>query len=296
MTDAGGAVTWDDLYRAAAADLPEREARWIIEEAAGERLGATATEKVSQKAHAHVTHMVERRRNGEPLQYVLGSWAFRGLDLMVDPRVLIPRPETEQVVEVALRELDRLDAGSPADHHTVVDLGTGSGAIALSLAHERKNTRVWAVDASPDAVAIARANLAGLAGAAATRVRVVEGDWWDGLPFDLKGCIDLAVSNPPYISSAEMEVLPPEVLDWEPKQALEAGPAGTEAIEKIVRAAPDWLAPTGAIVIELAPHQADAAVALAKSVGFEDAAVEPDLAGRPRALVARQRARARRTQ
>ena len=283
MTE-GAAATWDDLYRSAAAQLPEREARWIIEEASGERLGATGSAQVPSKAQAHVARMIDRRISGEPLQYVLGSWSFRGLDLMVDQRVLIPRPETEQVVEVALRELDRLDG----EDRTVVDLGTGSGAIALSIARERKHLQVWAVDSSPDAVAVAQANLAGLAGWAATRVRVVEGDWWEGLPADLKGRVDLAVSNPPYISSSEMEVLPPEVVDWEPKDALEAGPAGTESIERILRSAPDWLSPVGTVVIELAPHQASAAQALARSSGFTETIVEPDLSGRPRALVARR--------
>jgi release factor glutamine methyltransferase len=284
MTQAGTATTWEDVYRATAGQLPEREARWIIEEASGEQLGTNSADPAPPKAEARVAEMVKRRQNGEPLQYVLGSWSFRGIDLMVDRRVLIPRPETEQVVEVALRELDRLDD----EEHTVVDLGTGSGAIALSIAHERKNTQVWAVDASPDAVAVAQANLAGLAGSAATRVRVVEGDWWDGLPADLKGHVSMAVSNPPYISSAEMEALPAEVADWEPREALEAGPAGTEALERILRAAPDWLKPNGTVVIELAPHQGPAADALARTVGFAHAGIEPDLAGRPRALVARR--------
>lgn len=284
MTPGGAAATWDDLFQTAAARLPEREARWIIEEASGERLATASADRAPEKAKARVSEMVERRLQGEPLQYVLGSWSFRGLDLMVDRRVLIPRPETEQVVEVALRELDRRDGGD----QVAVDLGTGSGAIALSIANERKHVQVWAVDASPDAVMVARANLAGLAGWAATRVRVVEGDWWDGLPADLKGRVDVAVSNPPYISSAEMEALPPEVVDWEPKEALEAGSAGTEAVERILRSAPDWLTPAGAIVVELAPHQADAARALALSIGFQEVEVEPDLAGRPRALVARR--------
>ena len=286
MSQAGAATTWDDVYRSAAAQLPEREARWIIEEASGERLGVASGTPAPAKARAHVAEMIERRLQGEPLQYVLGSWSFRGLDLMVDRRVLIPRPETEQVVEVALRELDRLNTSD----QVAVDLGTGSGAIALSMAHERKHVQVWAVDASPDAVAVAQANLAGLAGWAATRVRIVEGDWWDGLPTELKGRVDLAVSNPPYVSSAEMETLPAEIADWEPKEALEAGPAGTEALERILRAAPEWLAADGTVVIELAPHQDAAARALARSIGFVEVEVEPDLAGRPRALVARRQA------
>ena len=113
--------------------------------------------------------MLRRRIAGEPIQYVLGHWAFRGLDLMVDGRVLIPRPETETVVEVALRELDRL--GGRDRPTTVVDLGTGSGAIALAVATERVRTRVWATDSSDEALQVARANLAGI-GRSAARVQV----------------------------------------------------------------------------------------------------------------------------
>lgn len=257
----------------------------MIEDASGEPLGRAAG-VVPPKAERRVRDMIRRRGGGEPLQYVLGSWPFRQLDLMVDRRVLIPRPETEQVVEVALAELDRL--GRPGRRMTVVDLGTGSGAIALSFARERTNVAVWAVDASPGALAVARANLAGLAGFAATRVRMLEGDWWQGLPDDLRGRVDLVVSNPPYVSSAEMAVLDPQVRDWEPSEALEAGPAGTEDIERILSGSVEWMGTPGTAVIELAPHQADEARALAVRRGFAHAEVRPDLAGRPRALVARR--------
>jgi release factor glutamine methyltransferase len=277
-------AAWGDLYRMAIERLTDpREARWIIEEASGEPFGRTAG-PAPEQAVRRVETMVQRRQRGEPLQYVLGSWPFRRLDLMVDRRVLIPRPETEQVVEVALAELDRVTSGRRA---TVVDLGTGSGAIALSLARERTNADVWAVDVSPDAVAVAGANLAGLAGSAAARVRVLEGDWWSALPGDLRGRVALVVSNPPYISTAEMDGLDAGVRDWEPRPALEAGPAGPEAIEVILRDAPGWLAPGGVAVVELAPHQADAAEEMARGAGFADTEVMPDLAGKPRALVAR---------
>lgn len=283
---AEGTVTWDDLYRIAAESLADRrEARWMFEEVSGEPFGR-ATGAVPAKAQLRLEEMVRRRQSGEPLQYVLGSWSFRRLDLMVDRRVLIPRPETEQVVEVALAELDRL--ASPGARMTVVDLGTGSGAIALSFARERTNVDVWGVDVSADAVAVAQANLAGLGGFAATRVRLVQGDWWQALPADLRGRVDLVVSNPPYISTAEMAGLDAGVGEWEPREALEAGPAGTEDIERILVGSGDWLSPAGSAVIELAPHQAEVACALALRAGFGRAEVQPDLAGRPRALVARR--------
>ncbi len=134
----------------------------------------------------------------------------------------IPRPETEVVVEHALRVVDDLSAT------TVVDLGTGSGVIAMSLAAERPRLSVWATDVSPDALAVARANLAGL-GRAASRVRVAEGEWFAALPAELKGAVDVVVGNPPYV--AEDDRLPAEVSDWEPRDALIAGPTGLEAIE-----------------------------------------------------------------
>lgn len=284
MTPTTHAVTWDDLYRHASEALGDRrEARWIVEEASGEPLGR-AEGAVPPKAEQRVRQMVRRRSEGEPLQYVLGSWPFRRLELMVDRRVLIPRPETEQVVEVALAELDRLR--QPGRRATVVDLGTGSGAIALSFARERTDVDVWAVDASEPALAVAQANLAGLGGFAATRVRVLRGDWWTALPEELRGRVDLAVSNPPYISAAEMGGLDPTVKDWEPREALEAGPEGTEALERILEGSSEWLAARAAVVIELAPHQAEVAVRIAHGAGFPSADVRPDLTGRPRALVA----------
>jgi release factor glutamine methyltransferase len=221
--------------------------------------------------------MVERRALGEPLQYVLGRWGFRSLDVLVDERVLIPRPETEMVVEYALEAADAIGA------RTAVDLGTGSGVIALSLAQERPSLSVWAVDSSADALDVASANLAGL-GRAGARVRVAHGSWFAALPHELCGAIDLVVSNPPYV--AEADPLPHEVASWEPQQSLVAGPSGLEAIECIVADAPAWLAGRGALVVEIGETQGDAAVALAEAAGFTSVEVRPDLAGKPRALVA----------
>jgi release factor glutamine methyltransferase len=240
-------------------------------------------EPAGSRGLPYFRQLVARRAAGEPLQYVLGRWGFRQLDLFVDRRVLIPRPETEQVVEVALGELRHL----PGEDLVIVDLGTGSGAIALSLAAEGEKGAVWATDHSADALVVARANLAGMAGRAATRVRLAEGSWWEALPGELQGRVSLAVSNPPYVSSGEMATLPEVVADWEPRDALEAGPTGLEAIELIVTGSPGWLARPGALVVEIAPHQAAAVTALARSAGFSSVRVEADLAGRQRAVVAR---------
>ncbi len=247
---------------------------------------------------ARLDAMVERRRRGEPLQYVLGSWGFRSLDLMVDPRVLIPRPETEAVVGHALDELDHLRAararldGDPAGAGRrggsrpmlrVADLGTGSGAIALSVAAERDGVEVWATDASAPALDVARANLAGL-GRRATAVRLAQGSWFEALPAELAGSLDLVVSNPPYVGAGE--ALPAEVVDWEPTSALVAGPDGTECLHEVLAQAPAWLARPGALVLELAPAQAEPLARAARRMGYV-VEIGRDLADRPRALRAR---------
>jgi release factor glutamine methyltransferase len=268
----------------------DAEAGWLLEEVTGERW---PTGDATESGRRQLDGLVDRRAAGEPLQYVIGRWAFRTLDLMVDGRVLIPRPETEQVVEVALAELDRLVAGPrPAAagggaRPIAVDLGTGSGAIALALAAERPGIEVWATEISPAALEVAGANLAGLGGWAAARVRLVPGSWWSALPEHLRGRVDLAVSNPPYIASGEMAGLEAQVVHWEPQLALEAGPTGLEAVEDVLHGATGWLRPGGVAVLEIAPHQSGPAMAIARAVGFAAVEVHADLAGRDRALVAR---------
>ena len=270
--------------QAAGAASPAVDARRLVERASGldgGELVGHLDDVVPRRAGAHLAAMVERRAAGEPLQYVVGGWGFRRLDLLVDRRVLIPRPETEQVVEVAVGELGRL-AGDGVS--TVVDLGTGSGAIALSLAVEVLTAHVWGTDASADALAVARANIAGI-GRPGARVRLVEGDWFAALPPELAGAVDLVVANPPYVAAGDE--LPAEVADWEPVSALVAGPSGLEHLERIVAEAPCWLATPGALVVELAPHQAAAVAYVARHAGFAEVEVRPDLAGRDRMVVAR---------
>lgn len=274
------------------------EARWIVLEVSGfddGELLAEAEAWAPALARHRVDAMVGRRRAGEPLQYVLGSWQFRGVDLMVDRRVLIPRPETEVVVQAAIDELvargARVGRADPwaagITEFAVADLGTGSGAIALALAAEVPDAAVWAGDVSEDALAVARANLASI-GTAATRVRLVHGDWFDALPDVLRGTLRLVVSNPPYVAAAEHPELPAHVRDHEPYDALVSGDRGLEDLEHLVAHAVEWLEPGGALVLELAPHQADPATAAARAVGYLDVEVRPDLAGRPRVLVARR--------
>ena len=264
-------------------DNAAQEARWMAEQAGGFEPGELVPafdEPATERCGAHFHRMLERRLAGEPLQYVLGRWGFRSLDLYLDQRVLIPRPETEALAGAALAECERLDA------RLAVDLGTGSGAIALALAAERVALEVWATDASPDALDVARANLAGL-GRAAARVRVAEGSWFAALPDDLRGRIDVVVSNPPYVMAGEMGELPDEVRGWEPEIALASGAEGLDDIAVIVAEAPAWLRRPGALLLEIDPRQAEPVKRLARDAGFTSVTVWPDLTGRDRIVQAR---------
>ncbi len=298
MSDADdGTVSWRELWTETTDRLdrsgvghPSVEARWIIEEASGmdgSELVPGLDELATVRGVAHLDAMVARRVAGEPIQYVLGHWAFRHLDLLVDRRVLIPRPETEQVVEVALAAFDEVRARRPDRHRlTVADLGTGSGAIALAVATERTGSRVWGTDRSADALAVARANLAGL-GMAGSGVQLVEGSWFDALPDDLRGGLDVVISNPPYIASDEP--LDASVADWEPLEALVPGPTGLEDYQHIVAGSTEWLAPGGALVLEIGHTQAAAVRSVLEAHGLDGITVHPDLAGHDRAIVGHHR-------
>ena len=260
------------------------EARWVCQAASGRDLTDWTLgldDPATERAVARLDAMVARRLAGEPLQYVLGAWPFRTLELMVDRRVLIPRPETEDVVGVALD----LARSLPAPR-TVVDLGTGSGAIALSLAAELPlgSTTVWATDASADALDVARANLAGL-GRPATQVRIALGDWWDALPAELRGTVDLAVANPPYV--AVDDDIEPVVADWEPAVALWSGIDGLDAIRAIAAGAPQWLGPDGWLVMEIGAAQGPSVAAILANAQLRDVSLRSDAAGRVRVAVAR---------
>jgi release factor glutamine methyltransferase len=286
-------MTRGELITELAATLGVRhEARFIVEDL----LGATNSGPVGTADIEAARRLAARRRAGEPLQYVLGHWSFRTLDLLVDPRVLIPRPETEQVVEVALGELPTPGVSGL----TIVDAGTGSGAIALSLATElaslHPDGHVWATDTSVDALAVAGANLDRVRrqhDGVVLPVTFVQGAWLNSLPDRLRGSVDLVVTNPPYIAQEEWSGLAAEVRG-EPMAALLAGDGtdgtpGLADVEAVLSDAWAWLGRPGAVVIELAPHQAAAAARMAGAMGFTDVRVEPDLAGRPRALVGRVR-------
>ncbi|MGZ4440529.1 MAG: peptide chain release factor N(5)-glutamine methyltransferase [Gaiellaceae bacterium] len=214
--------------------------------------------------------LVERRGRREPLAYVLGEWGFRRLILRCDSRALVPRPETEVLVERGLALLEGVER--PA----VLDVGTGTGAVALSLAQERPDARVTALDISPGALELAREN------AEANRLEVAlhEGDYRAGLP---DGPYDLVVSNPPYVKPAEIETLEPEVRGWEPREALvsEDGPV------EVARAAAPALKAGGALALEVGDGQAPAVAAALAELGYRDVTITVDLNGRERIVEGR---------
>jgi len=210
--------------------------------------------------------LIARRAKREPVAYILGRWGFRGLDLDVDPRVLVPRPETELLVDRCLALLNGVVGPD------VLDVGTGSGAIALALASELPEARVIGCDVSPEALDVARANGERLG---------VDVEWVES---DLLAAVagrrfDLVVSNPPYLAAGEIGALEPEVRDWEPRGATVAGESGLEAIERLCAEAPAALEQGGALVLEVGAGQAGAVAALLEGVGLDGIGLDTDHAG-----------------
>ncbi len=254
--------------------LDEREARWLIEE--------FAPRQNLDALRAAVT----RRQAGEPIQYIIGHWPFRSLDLDVDPRVLIPRPESEELVGVALGELLRLEVGAPL----IMDLGCGSGAIGLALVSElaQRGTvaTLIAVDESGGALDVARQNARKhhLQG-----VSFVRSTWYADLDESLRARVDLIVANPPYVGADEFEGLDP-VLRHEPRDAIVAndaeGLAGFEDVGLIIEGAPTWLSPQGILICEHSYVHRDGVLDAARTAGFVRCDDVNDMAGHPRILVA----------
>jgi release factor glutamine methyltransferase len=218
-----------------------------------------------------------------PVQYITGRAAFRGLDLAVSPGVLIPRPETEGLVEAVLGVL-RAESGRWA-RPRLLDLGTGSGAIALALAHECLDATLTATDSSAQALEVARANAValGLDG----RIQFAAGDWFEPIPPDER--FEAIVSNPPYIATGEWDALPEDVRAFEPSQALFSGSSGLEALREIVDEAPLHLVTGGLLALELAEARAtEVAGWLEGAHDWSAVTLLDDLAGRPRVLLARR--------
>ena len=277
-----GRLSWRALLAETRARVGEEPAaRWLCEEASGaDSLTDVLDELATERMVVHLDAMVSRYLAGEPLAYVLGHWSFRHLEVAVDRRVLIPRPETEVVAGIAI-ELAR-QMPRPV---TVADLGTGSGAIGLSLAAELPvdGVTVWLTDASRDALDVARANLAGI-GRKGANVRIAEGRWFAALPAGTR--LDVAVSNPPYIAAGS-PLVDDSVRGWEPHEALFAGPDGLDDIRILAGQARYWVRPGGWLVLEIGADQGSEVAALLGATGFDDVGIRPDLAGRDRVAVGR---------
>ena len=236
-------------------------------------LGGALDKEAPAKFVEAMRRGMRRLAEGEPLQYVLGEWDFRTLTLKCDPRALIPRPETEELVTRALARL------KGAEMPFVVDVGTGTGAIILSLAREFKGPGVFlGTDVSPDAIALAQENAArcGLA----ERVKLVIADGLDD--FDEPGVVDLIVSNPPYVCSAVCDTLDPRVRDHEPRLALDGGSEGLDFYDRYLGDALNILKPGGAILFEIGEDQGEAVRKLMFDYGFDDIRIERDWAGHDR--------------
>jgi release factor glutamine methyltransferase len=233
----------------------------------------TRTQELSSGEARRFGRALCQRCAGTPLQHLTGEQAFRGLTLSVRPGVFVPRPETEVLAGIALQELG--DQEDPV----VVDVGTGTGAIALAIKDERPGATVFAIDLSSEAVALARAN----AGRLDLDVHVLEGDLLAPLPPDLRGWIDLIVSNPPYVAASDLEGLPPEVRA-DPTLALVGGPV---LYERLAADALRWLRDDGVLAVEIGAEDGDR-VAEVMRASFGGVRVEPDLAGRDRVVVGRR--------
>lgn len=226
---------------------------------------------------ARIRPLVKRRSEREPLQYIVGTTDFSGLTLKVDRRALIPRPETELLVEIAKEKF----AGGSAPGR-VLDLGTGSGAIALALAKHFAEARVTAVDVSADALALAGENAA--AAGLVERVSFLQSDWFTALPVDAS--FELIVANPPYLSDAETKETAPEVQKFEPWNALSSGPVGTDALAVIVREAKTRLAPGGWLICETGIAQHVQLLEWLRAAGYANVESRKDLTGRDRFVLA----------
>ena len=255
-------------------DLAEHEARRLLLLAADEAAAwLMGNPEVDSATARRFRRFVNRRRSGEPLQYIEGSVVFGPMEIRADERALIPRPETERLWELALAEVP----GAPA---VVVDLCTGSGNLALACKHSFPDAMVYAIDVSPAAIELAKANGTQLGLEVDFRI----GDLFDALPRRLRGAVDLLISNPPYVAEAEIDTLPREIREYEPLQALVAGAGGTEVLARIAADGVEWLSPGGVIACEIGETQAGCCLELFAAY---DPRIERDLAGRARYVLGR---------
>jgi len=238
---------------------------------------------LDEKLQRNFADMIQRRTRREPLQHIIGNQEFWGLVFKVSPDVLIPRPETEFIVEAALAIVQ--------DRNTlvrIIDLCTGSGCIAVSLAKELTAARVIATDVSEKALAVARENTR--RHGVSEHIRFLLGDLFEPLEeLDIRGQMDIIVSNPPYVQAGVLSTLQPEVRDYEPEIALISGPEGTEMAKRIIQRAPEYLKKNGALIMEMGLGQAKALTRMVEATGaYGYSELLKDLAGIERVLIVRK--------
>lgn len=278
----GALLAWAErALEGAGVDTPKGDAQWIAAHVLGlnrASMLAHPDRVVPGEQAEHFESLIARRASREPLGYVLGTANFRGLVVEVGPGVFVPRPETEVT---ASRAIARARERGPRP--CIVDVCAGSGAIALSVAAEVPNARVFATEASAAARGWALRNLA----RTALRVTLLPGDLFDPLHPALGGAVDVIVSNPPYVPQGDWELLPDEVRRYEPRDALVGGADGLDVVMRIIQDTPRWLTHGGWLVLELAEDQAERIAKLLSTIGYDSVEVGPDLAGRERVVEAR---------
>jgi release factor glutamine methyltransferase len=267
-----------DGLAAAGVESPRLDAELMLSEAAGidrARLISDPDAPVDAAAARLFGAMVRRRLQREPVAYILGRKGFRRIELAVDRRVLIPRPETELLVEIAVELAPR----------RILDVGTGSGAVALAIANELPGARVDATDTSAAAIQVARLNIKRLG--LGERVRCGEGTLPVEDGSDGRAAYDLVVANLPYVSEAEWLTLAPEIREHEPREALVCGPSGLEAMRDLLTGLGQLTEPPAAVALEVGEGQAPEVAELVRSAGFGEAEIRADLAGIDRVIVGR---------
>lgn len=283
MTIAAARRALAEKFRAAGLDTPELDARLLVGHALGldhSGLAVAGARALSPEESRRIEALAARRLAREPVARIVGLKEFWGLELRITPAVLVPRPDTETVVEAALAAIDA--QGTRADVRRVADLGVGSGALLLALLSELPQATGIGTDRDPAALAVARANAARLGFASRALFAVCS------YGAALAPGFDLVVANPPYVAAGDIAALAPEVRDFDPRLALDGGPDGLDGYRAIAADAERLLAPGGRIVVEVGVGQADAVAALFAQAGLREPMRRRDLSGLPRAVGARR--------